>query len=140
MFAGLAAAAVLAGCDATSTTSPSTSAAPPATTGSPSVGTPTSAVAPPPQHTVSEQAAKDLCARVQGQLSNWRVQGPTIGSRPGVNILVREWAFANGGLDLVVKVQQDKTIIDNTMKSACADVHTEAVRTVEAPSLAAVIA
>ena len=126
---GLAAAGVLAAATValascaggTDTTSPSTTTAAPTTT-----------TAAPATPTVSEDQAQSLCTDLEAQLSNWRVQGPTVG-RGGLNILVQTWAARYG---LNAAVIQNRGIVDTAATDSCADVRSQVVDILEIPDLA----
>ncbi|WP_308014695.1 MULTISPECIES: hypothetical protein [unclassified Rhodococcus (in: high G+C Gram-positive bacteria)] len=127
---GLAAAGVLAAAavtltscaGGTDTIAPSTTTAAPTTTTSAAPATPT----------VSEDQAQSLCTDLEAQLSNWRVQGPTVG-RGGLNILVQTWAARYG---LNAAVIQDRAIVDTAATDACSDVRSQVVDILEIPDLA----
>ncbi|MFC8044418.1 hypothetical protein [Nocardia sp. NPDC057353] len=108
------------------TTAPSSTAPGPATT--PGAGAPL---------TVPAAAATDLCNMLRPELSNFRVQGPTLG-RIGLNALVHEWALRNGGIN--GQVLADKAVVDRTLTGACPDVHQQAIEALGLPNLAAGIA
>ncbi|MDQ1201122.1 hypothetical protein [Rhodococcus sp. SORGH_AS_0303] len=127
---GLAAAGVLAAATVTltscaggtDTTTASTTTAAPTTTTSAAAATPT----------VSEDSAQSLCTDLEAQLSNWRVQGPTVG-RGGLNILVQTWAARYG---LNAAVIQNRGIVDTAATDACSDVRSQVVDILEIPDLA----
>lgn len=128
-LAGAAAVVALAaGCTSESNNTPPGGTSPSLV---PSSGLPTSTV--PSSGNVSEAAAKDLCTRIEGTLSDWRVQGPTLG-RPGLNILVQEWAARNGGLN--IEIIKDRTIVDQVTSATCADVRQQALSALDLPDLA----
>ncbi len=81
----------------------------------------------------TEAQAADLCARLEGQLSNWRTYTPSVG-RGGLNILVGEWGAANG-VDLVA-LAGDRGRIDAATSAQCPEVREEAVQALEIPDLA----
>lgn len=115
-----AAAVALTSCAGGTTTTPTTTSAPaPATT---------TASVP----AVSEEQAQSLCTDLQAQLSNWRLQGPTVG-RGGLNILVQTWAARYG---LNAAVIGNRSIVDTATVDACADVRTEALDALDIPDLA----
>ncbi|MFC8530675.1 hypothetical protein [Nocardia sp. NPDC057227] len=87
--------------------------------------------------TVPDAAATDLCNMLRPELSNFRVQGPTLG-RIGLNALVHEWALRNGGIN--GQVLADKAVVDRTLTGACPDVHQQAIEALGLPNLAAGIA
>lgn len=86
---------------------------------------------------VSDQAARNLCDMMEPELSNWRVQGPTLG-RVGLNAMVHEWALTNGAIN--AQVLGDKAVVDRVTTEACPDVHTQAVQALELPDLASGLA
>ncbi|MBJ8344878.1 hypothetical protein JGU72_09415 [Antrihabitans sp. YC2-6] len=101
---------------------------------------PTTPPAPPTTDSggVADIAAdrqQDLCTRIEGQLSDWRVQGPTL-STPALNITVQEWAFNAGGLALNSRVLTDRTIPDKITTTTCADVRQQAIEALNLPDLA----
>ncbi|WP_278262624.1 hypothetical protein [Nocardia sp. AG03] len=106
-------------------------------------GTTTSAVATtttaakPGDVAISDAAATQLCDMIRPELSNFRVQGPTLG-RFSLNAMVHEWALRNGGIN--AQVLADKAIVDRVTTGACADVRTEALTALELPNLAAGLA
>lgn len=105
-------------------------------TGSSSTTTvaPTTTIASTPAETVITDAQKQqLCTDLQAQLSNWRVQGPTLG-RGGLNILVQTWAAQSGVINL--QVVQNRTIVDDVTEETCSDVRDEAIRSLDIPDLA----
>ncbi|WP_327141201.1 hypothetical protein [Nocardia sp. NBC_01327] len=86
------------------------------------------------QVTVSDDAAKQLCDMLRPQLSDWRVQGPTLG-KISLNASVHEWALRNGGINL--KVLGDKEVLDRVTTKSCSDVRDQAISALEIPNLAA---
>ena len=134
MVVGVCGAALLTACGGVQTGSPAAS--------DPSTSTTTTATAAPTGTSaalatpleVSDKAAQNLCDMMEPELSNWRVQGPTIG-RIGLNLMAHEWALTNG-----VGNQQllgDTTVVDRTTSAACPDVRTQALEALELPELAA---
>ncbi|MFD3745940.1 hypothetical protein [Nocardia sp. NPDC058633] len=110
----------------------------PAPTGS--AGTTTSTVATPtPAGTleISPSSAAQLCDMIRPELSNFRVQGPTLG-RISLNAMVHDWGLRNGGIN--GHVLADKAMIDRVTTESCPDVRTEALTALELPSLAAGLA
>ncbi|MBS9371620.1 hypothetical protein [Rhodococcus sp. B50] len=81
----------------------------------------------------TEAQTADLCARLEGQLSNWRTYTPSVG-RGGLNILVGEWGAANG-VDLVV-LAGDRGRIDAATSAQCPEVREEALRGLDIPDFA----
>ncbi|MFI5782441.1 hypothetical protein [Nocardia sp. NPDC051570] len=102
-------------------------------TGSAAPGT---GVKPAPAQ-VTDEIGKQLCDAISPQLSDWRVQGPTLG-RVALNITVHDWAARNGGINL--QVLADKPIVDRITTKNCPDVRTEALKALELQDLAAGIA
>lgn len=82
---------------------------------------------------ISDQAADKLCSDIAGQLSDWRVQGPTLG-KPGLNILVQTWAAQNGVINAAVV--RDRSIIDKVTSEKCADTRQQAIEALNIPDLA----
>ncbi|RDI50065.1 hypothetical protein [Nocardia mexicana] len=137
--AGVAAIALIAGCGGGTTGSPesagsSGSATTTARTSSSATATGTTT---PGAVDVPDQAAKALCDKIQPQLSDWRVQGPTLG-RVAWNITVHEWAAQNGGIN--GRVLADKAVVDRITTASCSDVRTQAIQALELPDLASGIA
>ena len=124
-----AAVAVAAGCATDNTSQPGAKSATPAPT---SQGAPTTGAYA--HGKVTDAAAKDLCARLDRTLSDWRVQTPTLG-KGGLNILVQEWAAVNGGLN--GEIIMDRTIIDKITIDNCADTRDQALKALEIPDFAA---
>ena len=84
---------------------------------------------------ITPQAQQDLCTRIDGTLSDWRVQGPTLGT-PALNLLVQEWAFANGGLELNARIVRDRGIPDAITTATCPDSRRQAIEALNLPDLA----
>lgn len=82
---------------------------------------------------VTDAQAEDLCTRLEAQLSPWRTYTPSVG-RGGLNILVGEWAGANG-LDLLA-VAGDRARIDTITSDQCPEVREEAITALQIPDLA----
>ncbi|MGW4633627.1 hypothetical protein [Nocardia sp. NPDC004415] len=97
----------------------------------------TTTAAKPGEVTISDAAATELCEMIRPELSNFRVQGPTLG-RFSLNAMVHEWALRNGGIN--GQVLADKAIVDRVTTAACAEVRTEALTALELPNLAAGLA
>ncbi|MFE9788024.1 hypothetical protein ACFYO7_21850 [Nocardia salmonicida] len=130
LIAGALAAATLTAC----------AGAPPASTGS--AGTTSSAAAattaaPAGTLTISPSTAAQLCDMIRPELSNFRVQGPTLG-RISLNAMVHDWGLRNGGIN--GHVLADKAMIDRVTTESCPEVRTEALTALELPSLAAGLA
>ena len=142
--AGLAAGTLVAGCGGggggtTPATAPTQASAPSSST----TTTQSSGSATPTTSTdkgtleVPEQVATQLCDKIEPQLSDWRVQGPSLG-KVALNISVHEWAAQNGGINL--QVLGDKALVDRVTTAQCSDVRTEALKALELPDLASGIA
>ncbi|MFF0490605.1 hypothetical protein ACWDSJ_29805 [Nocardia sp. NPDC003482] len=86
---------------------------------------------------LNDEVGKQLCDALSPQLSDWRVQGPTLG-RVALNITVHDWAARNGGINL--QVLGDKAVVDRLTTKNCPDVRTEALRALELQDLASGIA
>ncbi|MBL1074406.1 hypothetical protein JK358_08350 [Nocardia sp. 2] len=112
-------------------TAPNTSA--PGTT-TPGKTTPNTGSGTGNQVTVSDAAATQLCDMLRPQLSDWRVQGPTLG-KIAYNTTVHEWAVRNGGINL--QVLGDKDVIDRITVANCSDVRDQALSALEMQSMAA---
>ncbi|KAA0926065.1 hypothetical protein CH256_22630 [Rhodococcus sp. 05-2254-6] len=125
-LAGAAALLVVATACSTDTTNTGSSST---TTVAP---TPT-VTAPPAGAAITDAQKQQLCTDLEAQLSNWRVQGPTLG-RGGLNILVQTWAAQSGVINL--QVVQDRAIIDDITTETCSDVRDEAIRSLDIPDLA----
>ncbi|MDV6231720.1 hypothetical protein R4P47_07485 [Rhodococcus sp. IEGM 1370] len=109
--------------DTTNTGSSSTTTVAPTTT----------VTAPPAGAAITDAQKQQLCTDLEAQLSNWRVQGPTLG-RGGLNILVQTWAAQSGVINL--QVVQDRAIVDDITTETCSDVRDEAIRSLDIPDLA----
>ncbi|GAB4587718.1 hypothetical protein [Nocardia sp. IFM 10818] len=141
LVATAAAVALTAGCGGGTTTGsgqPSGSSAPstskaPTTTGGTS-GAPSTEGG---KVSVSDAAAVQLCDLIRPQLSDWRVQGPTLGSI-ALNTTVHEWALRNGGIN--VQVLGDKDVVDRLMIANCPDVRDQALSALNLQSMASGIA
>ncbi|MBO0855290.1 MAG: hypothetical protein J2P18_16185 [Nocardia sp.] len=86
---------------------------------------------------VTDAVAQNLCDQLRPQLSDWRVQGPSLG-RVALNITVHQWAAGNGGFNLTML--GDKGMIDRLTTQHCSDVRDQALQALELPDLAAGIA
>ncbi len=133
--AGVCGAILLTACGGVQTGSEDTS--PAASSASATTSATTSSAAPATPLEVSDKAAQNLCDMMRPELSNWRVQGPTLG-RIGLNAMVHEWALTNGGIN--AQVLADKAVVDRVTVKACPDVHDEAVQALELPDLASGLA
>ncbi|MGW5385935.1 hypothetical protein [Nocardia sp. NPDC003963] len=132
--AGVCGAVLLTGCGGVQTGSPDTS---PAASAASTTSASTSSAAPATPLEVPDKAAQNLCDMMRPELSNWRVQGPTLG-RIGLNAMVHEWALTNGGIN--AQVLADKAVVDRVLTETCSDVHSEAIRALELPDLASGLA
>lgn len=128
-----AAALATAGCTITvegasggsaTTTVPPVAPAPAPATGVPGVTAPA----------VDSSAAQRLCSDIGAQLSNWRIQGPTLG-RGGFNLVVQSWAAASGGINLGVLT--NRSVIDDTTQAYCPDIRSQTLDLLDIPTLAA---
>lgn len=132
--AGIAAAVVLiAGCGSGGAPAPTGSGGSLSSTAASSTAVaPTKGqVAPDP----SDPVAKQLCDQIKPQLSDWRVQGPTLGGT-ALNITVHQWALGNGGLAMSARVLTDKAMVDRITIKNCPDVRTDAIQALNLPDLA----
>jgi hypothetical protein len=80
-----------------------------------------------PQPDPADPIAQKLCDQIKPQLSDWRVQGPTLGGA-ALNITVHQWALGNGGLAMSARVLADKAMIDRITTRTCPDVRTDALQ------------
>lgn len=136
--AGVCGAVLLTGCGGVQLGSPESSPAASATSTASGTGSATeSSAAPATPLEIPDKAAQNLCDMMRPELSNWRVQGPTLG-RIGLNAMVHEWALTNGGIN--AQVLADKAVVDRVTTETCSDVHSEAVRALELPDLASGLA
>ncbi|WP_282778781.1 MULTISPECIES: hypothetical protein [unclassified Nocardia] len=134
LLAGGAAVALTAGCgNTTSGFEQPEGSASPSTTSSSAPKT-SAGTAQGDQLTVSDAVGQQLCDIIEPQLSDWRVQGPTLG-KISLNGSVHEWALRNGAIN--GQVLGDKDSVDRIMTAQCPDVHAQAVSALELPSLAA---
>ncbi|TSE01092.1 hypothetical protein FOS14_04920 [Skermania sp. ID1734] len=129
LLAALAVTAVAAGCSMNTTNTADSGSV--TTTPPPALPTTTAAAALPPNMT--EAAAQNLCTSISAELSNWRVQGPTLG-KPGLNIVVQTWAAHNGAVNL--DVLRDRTLVDAATVATCPDIRAKAMEELQIPDLA----
>ncbi|MCX5042633.1 hypothetical protein OG921_05540 [Aldersonia sp. NBC_00410] len=122
----VAALALTAACESQTPQPPST---PSSVAPSPEARTTTNRATPG----VSDEAAQNLCSSIQAELSNWRVQGPTLG-KPGLNIVVQTWAAQNGLVN--IEVLRNRGLVDTITIAHCPDVRQEALELLEIPDLA----
>ncbi|KQU57276.1 hypothetical protein ASG84_16930 [Rhodococcus sp. Leaf278] len=125
-LAGAAALLTLVGACSTDTTNTGSSST---TTVAPT----TTITSTPAQAVITDAQKQQLCTDLEAQLSNWRVQGPTLG-RGGLNILVQTWAAQSGVINL--QVVQNRAIVDDITTETCSDVRDEAIRSLDIPDLA----
>ncbi|WP_054813316.1 hypothetical protein [Nocardia arizonensis] len=92
---------------------------------------PTGARTTPPQ--VTSAAATALCDAIRPELSNFRVQGPTLG-RIGLNLIVHPWGVQNG-----IDVLGNKAVVDTVTAESCPDVRRQTLEALSTPDLATVI-
>ncbi|MGW0180087.1 hypothetical protein [Nocardia sp. NPDC003345] len=136
-MAGIGAALLLAACGGIESGAPAPASDGAAATSTGASSAPKTTGAPVTPLEVSDKAAENLCAMMRPELSNWRVQGPTLG-RIGLNAMIHEWALTNGGIN--GQVLADKAVVDRVTTEACPDVHTQAVEALELPDLASGLA
>ncbi|WP_406237684.1 hypothetical protein [Nocardia sp. NBC_01009] len=135
LVAGVFAAAALTACGTSTDPAPTGSSA--STTGS-ATSAPNGTAAPKPTTPpVSDASATQLCDMLRPELSNFRIQGGTLG-RIGLNALVHEWALRNGGINS--QVLADKAIIDRTTIKACPDVRQQTIEALGLSDLASGLA
>ncbi|WP_405180328.1 hypothetical protein OG225_03095 [Nocardia sp. NBC_01377] len=132
LAAGVLTVAALAACGPTDDPSPtgnsgSVTSIPQATTGAGSGGS------QKPTAQVTDAAGKALCDAIRPELSNFRVQGPTLGG-VGMNLIVHPW-----GLQYGIDVLGNKAVVDTATSKSCPDVRQQAIEALSAPDLASVI-
>lgn len=110
-----------------SSSSLTTSARATATTGANASGTQKTT----PQ--VTDAAAVALCDAIRPELSNFRVQGPTLG-RVGLNLIVHPWGLQHG-----IDVLGNKAVVDTVTTKSCPDVRQQTIEALSTPDLASVI-
>ncbi|MEC3915892.1 hypothetical protein [Nocardia sp. CDC160] len=134
LVAAVGAVALVAACGDNSSTgssqpqgsgSPLTSTGAPTTTGAPS----TSATGS--QLNVTADQAKQLCDMLRPQLSDWRVQTPTM-DKISLNATVVQWAAQNG-----LFLPNERGVVDRVTTQSCSDVRDEALKAIEIPNLSA---
>jgi hypothetical protein len=130
MMAGLVTAAALSACGSNADTTQTGSSS--SLTGT-STGTGAPGTTKPNSLTITDAQGTQLCDAIRPELSNWRVQGPTLG-RIGFNLIVHEWAARNGGIN--GQVLADKAVIDRVTTKSCADVRQQAIEALELTNLA----
>lgn len=132
MVVGVCGAALLTACGGGQTGSPTPSSSATSTT-TEATAAPSTSAAPKTPIKVSDKAAQNLCDMMEPELSNWRVQGPTIG-RFGLNLMVHEWALTNGVGN--PQLLSDPGVVDRTTSATCPDVRTQALEALELAELA----
>ncbi|CCQ16100.1 putative uncharacterized protein [Rhodococcus sp. AW25M09] len=125
-LAGAAALLALVGACSTDTTNTGSSS-------STTIAPTTTVTTTPVEAVITDAQKQQLCTDLEAQLSNWRVQGPTLG-RGGLNILVQTWAAQSGVINL--QVVQNRAIVDDITQDTCSDVRDEAIRSLDIPDLA----
>ncbi|MFE7801765.1 hypothetical protein [Nocardia sp. NPDC057440] len=135
LAAGIFAAAALTACGTSTDPSPTGSSG--STTESATATSAPSGPAKPSSPVISDAAAGRLCDMIRPELSNWRIQGPTLG-RIGLNALVHEWALTNGGIN--AQVLADKPVIDRITTKSCPDVRKQAIEALGLSDLASGLA
>ncbi len=133
MVAGVCGAALLTACGGAQTGSPTADSSGTSTTSATAAPSPTGA-APATPLEVSDKAAQNLCAMMKPELSNWRIQGPTLG-RVSLNLMAHEWALTNGIGN--TRLLGDTAVVDRATSATCPDVRTQALEALELPELAA---
>ncbi|MFF0613469.1 hypothetical protein ACFYUD_32875 [Nocardia tengchongensis] len=121
--AAVAAVALTAACGSTTTgSSQQSSGAPTTSAAAPSTGAPLN---------ISEDQAKQLCDMLRPQLSDWRVQGPTLG-KIAFNATVVQWAVQNG-----LFLPNERGVVDRVTTKSCSDVRDQTLSALEIPNMAA---
>ncbi|WP_457212504.1 hypothetical protein [Nocardia gipuzkoensis] len=136
LVAGALAAAALTACGSETSPDPTGSSSSTTASATATPGT-TSGRVTPASPEISDAAAIQLCDMIRPELSNWRIQGGTLG-KIGLNALVHEWALRNGGINAAVL--GDKAIVDRVTTKSCADVRQQAVEALGIPDLASGLA
>lgn len=127
--AALAAVALTAACGDNTTTGSSQ----PKGSGSPLTTAPSTAPSTGAALNISEDLAKQLCDMLRPQLSDWRVQGPTLG-KIAFNATVLQWATQNGFL---LQLPGDRGVVDRVTTKSCSDVRDQTLSALEIPNMAA---
>ncbi|WP_280243132.1 hypothetical protein [Nocardia abscessus] len=136
LVAGALAAAALTACGSETSPDPTGSSSSTTASATATPGT-TSGSVTPASPEISDAAAAQLCDMIRPELSNWRIQGGTLG-KIGLNALVHEWALRNGGINAAVL--GDKPIVDRVTTKSCADVRQQAIEALGIPDLASGLA
>ncbi|WP_280422328.1 hypothetical protein [Nocardia carnea] len=134
MVAGVCGVALLTACGGAQTGSPTASPSDTSATTTATAAPTRTSAAPATPLEVSDKAAQNLCDMLEPELSNWRVQGPTIG-RIGLNLMAHEWALTNGVGN--TQLLGDTAVVDRATSATCPDVRTQALEALELPELAA---
>ncbi|MGW4244122.1 hypothetical protein [Nocardia sp. NPDC004722] len=133
VIAGVAALALVAACGDNSSTgstqpkgsgSPLTSTVAPSGSGAPTTGANGAGL------NVTDDQAKQLCDLLRPQLSDWRVQTPTM-DKVSLNATVIQWAAQNG-----LFLPNERGVVDRVTTKSCPDVRSEAIKAIEIPDLA----
>ncbi|WP_254205708.1 hypothetical protein [Nocardia alni] len=132
-IAGFAAVMAVAGCGTSGSPAPAGSSGPGSSTAT-GTTTPTS-TSSASQADPSDSAGQSLCDQIKPQLSDWDVQGPTLGGA-ALNITVHQWALGNGGLPMSARVLADKGMIDRITIKNCPDIRTRALQALNLQSFA----
>ncbi|KOS53838.1 lipoprotein, partial [Rhodococcus rhodochrous KG-21] len=80
--------------------------------------------------------AAELCSQMEGQLQSWRTYTPSM-SKPGLNLLVGEWAARNG-IDMLA-LARDRDRVDAIASAQCPEVRSEALEALQIPTLASAL-
>ncbi|MFD0362612.1 hypothetical protein ACFQZZ_14285 [Nocardia sp. GCM10030253] len=135
LLAGVFAAAALTACGTGS--DPASTGSSGSTTESATATSAPNGTSKPSSLVISDAAAGRLCDMMRPELSNWRIQGPTLG-RIGLNALIHEWALTNGGIN--AQVLADKPVIDRITTKSCSDVRQQAIEALKLSDLASGLA
>ncbi|USC13374.1 MULTISPECIES: hypothetical protein [Rhodococcus] len=85
---------------------------------------------------VTEAQAAELCSQMEAQLQSWRTYTPSM-SKPGLNLLVGEWAARNG-IDMLA-LAQDRDRVDTIASAQCPEVRSQALEALQIPTLASAL-
>ncbi|MCF8782320.1 hypothetical protein [Rhodococcus ruber] len=85
---------------------------------------------------VTEPQAAELCSQMEAQLQSWRTYTPSM-SKPGLNLLVGEWAARNG-IDMLA-LARDRDRVDAITSAQCPEVRGEALEALQIPTLASAL-
>ncbi|AYF77817.1 hypothetical protein D7D52_32860 [Nocardia yunnanensis] len=132
LVAAVAAVALTAACgdnSSTGSTQPQSSGSPLTST----TGKPSATGAPSGQAgaglNVTDDQAKQLCDLIRPQLSDWRVQTPTM-DKVSLNATVIQWAAQNG-----LFLPNERGVADRVTTKSCPDVRAEALKAIEIQNL-----